>query len=133
MIVVVFRAAIALCAICACLIWAARADDMDALLRKHYFDAAKRATTRETVNDDRIVNCCGEGDAVKVKIIGQGPGGLIIAQIIDIMKSENGKVGDVIPVPPGKVTVKLYSPFAEPILFINGANMPYCLSFSSGG
>ena len=113
--------------------WVAKADDMDAMLRKHYFDAAKRATTRETVNDDRIVNCCGEGDAVKVKIIGQGPGGLIIAQIIDIMKSANGKVGDVIPVPPGKVTVKLYSPFAEPILFINGANMPYCLSFSSGG
>lgn len=122
-------AALLFLALCA----TAQADDMDALLRKHYFDAAKRAMTRESAPVDQVINCCGEGDAVKVKIMGQGPNGLIFAQITDVMKSANGRVGDVIQVPPGKVTVKLYSPFAEPVAFINGANQPYCLSFPAGG
>jgi len=100
-----------------------------AMLRKHYFEAAKSATLR----DGNVQNCCGQADAVKVEAIGSGPRGEIVVRIIDIMKSANGKVGDVITVPPGKVTVKLYSPFAEPILFLSGTNDPYCLSFSSGG
>lgn len=133
MITVAFRVFAAAIIIGLCLIWAARADDMDAMLRKHYFEQAKKATTRESVNDLRTVNCCGEGDAVKVKIIGQGPNGLIIAQVTDTMRSANGKVGDVIQVPPGKITVRLYSPFAEPIAFIASDLGVWCLSFPSGG
>lgn len=106
---------------------------MDDFVRRQYFDAAKKATTRETVNAAATVNCCGEGDAVKVHIEGQMPNGVIVARIIDKMKSVNGKVGDMLSIPQGKITIRLYSPFVEPIVFINGLNQPYCISFPSGG
>ena len=129
MITVAIRALLALLAIVVCLIWAARADDLPSL-KADYFAKAKAAK----LANGRIVNCCGEYDAVKVRFIGHDHArGIIIAEIIDVMISMNGKVGDVLTIPVEKVTVELYSPFDEPIAFINGANEPYCLSGPSGG
>ena len=129
MITVLIRAVLAFLVICDCLIWAARADDLPSL-KADYFAKAKAAK----LANGRIVNCCGEYDAVKVRFIGHDHArGLIIAEIIDVMISMNGKVGDVLTIPVEKVTVELYSPFDEPIAFINGANEPYCLSGPSGG
>ena len=107
----------------------ARADEVPGL-KAEFFERAKRATIAE----GRTINCCGEGDAVRVRLLGQDEArGLIIAEIIDVMRSANGKVGDVLTIPKGKVTIGLYSPFEEPIAFIAGDLTPYCLSGPSGG
>ena len=107
----------------------ARADELPGL-KAEYFEKAKRAL----IVDGRTVNCCGEGDAVKVRLLGQDDArGLIVAEIIDVMRSANGKLGDILTIPKGKITVGLYSPFAEPIAFIAGDLTPYCLSGPSGG
>lgn len=106
----------------------AKADEAD--LRAEFFQKAKQAT----LVNGTVVNCCGEGDAVRVRLIGHDHArGLIIAEIIDTMRSVNGRVGDILTIPTGKVTVGLYSPFDEPIAFINSENAPYCLSGPSGG
>lgn len=106
----------------------ARADEAD--LRAEFFQKAKSAL----LVNGTTVNCCGEGDAVRVRLIGHDHAReLIIAEIIDVMRSLNGKVGDILTIPAGKVTVGLYSPFDEPIAFISGNNTPYCLSGPSGG
>ena len=107
------------------------ANAQDADLRAQYFRDAKRATLAD---GRQGVNCCGEGDAVKVRFIASDrENGVIFAEIIDTMKSVNGKAGDILRIPVGTVTVGLYSPFDEPIAFINGVNEPYCLSGPEGG
>ena len=128
---VALRAVVALVAIIAALIWTARAADSndEAALRALYFQQAQRATL---ANGRQPVNCCGEYDAVKVRVTGQS-GPTIFAEIIDVMKSAHGKVGDKLFIDVGKITIGLYSPFLEPIAFINSGLEPYCLSGNSGG
>ena len=107
----------------------ARADEVPSL-KAEFFERAKRAK----LADGRTVNCCGEGDAVRVRLLGQDEArGLIIAEITDVMRSVNGRVGDVLTIPKGKVTIGLYSPFDDPIAFIASNLTPYCLSGPSGG
>ena len=107
----------------------ARADEVPGL-KAEFFERAKRAT----IADGRTVNCCGEGDAVRVRLLGQDEArGLIIAEITDTMRSVNGRVGDVLTIPKGKITIGLYSPFADPIAFISGDLTPYCLSGPARG
>lgn len=107
----------------------ARADELPQL-KAEYFEKAKRAT----LADGRVVNCCGEYDAVRVRLLGQDDArGLIVAEIIDVMRSAHGKVGDILTIPLSKVTVGLYSPFSDPIAFVAGDLTPYCLSGPSGG
>jgi|GEM_PF-6662217 len=122
------KAAVAAIALAATVALPARGDDLAAAERRRFFEAV---TSAKLANGDKV-NCCGWGDAVKVRMIGNAPGGFIV-QIIHTMRSSNGKVGDVIIVPRGKITIEIASPFPEPVLFINSENAPYCISFGSGG
>ncbi len=80
-----------------------------------------------------VVNCCGEGDGVKVRMLEYDVAlGLAKAQIIDKMKSWNGNVGDVITIPLGKNTVNIHNPFDTPIAFIRSDNSPICLAGNGG-
>jgi len=127
MITVAIRAVLALVVMCACLIWAARAAEPSPEDRAKFFQDVKAAV----LVDGRTINCCGEGDGVKVKLTGFA-GGIITAVITDTMRSQNGKVGDILKIPTSLNTVNIFNPFAEPIAFINGLNMPYCLTGNAG-
>lgn len=126
---ILFVAGIVACLAALFSISRARGDEPD--LRAEFFRRAKSATL---ANGRTGVNCCGEPDAVRVRFIGHDfKRGMIIAEIVDVMRSKYGKVGDILMVDKGLVTVGLFSPFDEPIVFINSINEPYCLAGPSGG
>lgn len=113
------------------LAWAASALAQDNA-RKQFFADSKRAVLYS--NPQAIRNCCGVGDAVKIKVIGGSKEkGLIAAMITDTMRHANAgkgkiKVGQVIAVPYDKVAKwpRVPALFKSHILFINNNGEPLC-------
>jgi hypothetical protein len=92
----------------------------------------QRVKTANLVNGERR-NCCGAGDAVRVKLLGKIEGGDDFrAEIVDTMRSAFGKIGDVLTVTPGVTIVDVYSPYDFPIVFLNGRNEAICLAAPEG-
>ncbi len=106
----------------------AYADDIEAAAKHRFFEAVKSARIAAGTK----INCCGKGDAVKVRMMGNTHNGFL-AEVIDTMHSVNGKVGDVLTVGRDTITAEIASPFPEPVVFINSQNRAYCISFGSGG
>lgn len=109
---------------------AVKAQDLQAARRAAYFAAAKDAF----LADGRRVNCCGEHDAVRVRITHvDRVRREAHAIIVDVMASKYGRLGDDLIVPLSLNTVELHSPFDDPIVFIRADNSPLCLSAPAGG
>jgi hypothetical protein len=93
----------------------------------------QRVKSASLVNGATGKNCCGEADAVRVKLLGKIEGGDDFrAEIVDIMRSAFGKVGDVLTISPGVTIVDVYSPYDFPIVFLNGRNEAICLAAPEG-
>jgi hypothetical protein len=81
-----------------------------------------------------VVNCCGQGDAVKVRFIDSDrTRHLIYAEIIDTMRSVYGRRGDIVVIETGVTTVDIFTPFDDPIVFISASNKVLCLSAPERG
>ncbi len=97
-------------------------------LRQQFFKDSKSARLIDGSQQD----CCGVGDAVRVKILAQS-GSVIAAEIIDTMRHPAAKVGQLINVPVNKLARWPLAPSQMgTILFINYGLHPYCLMQRGG-
>lgn len=103
--------------------------------RREFFDASRNADLRD---GRKGYNCCGPGDAVRVRIIGGSPG-VLAAEIIDPMRHAYAKVGEVVTVPVGVIAKRPHAPQSlGNVLFlslnpIKEGRRVYCLMPQSGG
>lgn len=72
-----------------------------------FFDASKSA---DLVDGTIGKNCCGEGDAVRVRIVGSAPGGQLAAEVIDPMCHPTAKAGEIATVPAGRIARQPHAP-----------------------
>ena len=96
--------------------------------RKQFFEDVKRAE----FFDGQIYNCCGEGDAVKARVIASSKDAVAV-EIIDPMKHPTAQRGEIVSVPIKKIVKWPLAPEKMgTILFLSVSKQPelrrpYCL------
>lgn len=108
-------------------------------IRKNFFRESKFAILFSR-NPKDTVNCCGEADAVKVKVIGQSKErGLMAVMITDTMRhafrGSKIKVGQVLTVPPTKIAKWPRVPelFKSHIVFVDSRGKVICFMQKDAG
>ncbi len=97
-------------------------------LRQQFFKDSKSARLIDGSQQD----CCGVGDAVRVKILAQS-GGMIAAKVIATMRHPTAKVGELVNVPVIKLARFPTAPSElGTILFMSYSKYPYCLMQQDG-
>lgn len=98
--------------------------------RKQFFHDVKQAR----FFNGKTYNCCGEGDATRVKVLPiDGKGQVVAVEILDPMKHPTAKKGEIVSVPVSKLVKWPQSPEGMgTILFLSIAGkpsqrIPYCL------
>lgn len=107
-------------------------------IRKQFFADSKKAVLFSKPGS--TVNCCGVGDAVKVRIVGSSKNGLQAAMITDTMRHAFAgtgkiKVGTILTIRPTKIAKWPRVPvlFKSHIVFISGGGLIYCFMQKQAG
>lgn len=90
--------------------------------RQRFF---REATSARLVGG-AVVNCCGEGDATYVRVMGENHDGIAV-EVIDVGQHPTAKVGLHVVVPHALQTRGLANPLGRAVLFLSTSDLrPIC-------